>query len=172
MSTISSQAVEFKVDDPVGNLIGDSRRGFVDIAQIRVQQSTTETVIEISVNKPFPDPSTLLGMGMQFIFTFHGAETDEAGVLLESKVALTEKGWSATHRSIDKALNNDSLSIDFNITPTCFSIHFPASIIGNAETVEIISDTANKPKWRPATSNPPVVIVLSQPQDQSQTLSH
>jgi hypothetical protein len=168
----ASQAAGFSVDDPAGNLIGDSRRGYVDITQIRVQQSDTQTVIKISVSEPFPDPSTLLGMGMEFIFTFRSSDADESAVVLESRVELYDKGWIATHKRSDENPAGDSLPIDFSVTPTGFTINFPNSFIGNAETVEIVSDTANKPKWKPVTSNPPVAILLSHSQDQSQTASH
>ena len=155
---LSVQAADIRVDDPVGNLTGDAKRGYLDITGIIVRQETDSLIVRIEVGQPFPEPSTLLGTGMQFVFRFLG-EDEEAPPGFACDLELGDRGWSIHHSGKD----NEPLPIDFSVNPTTVNLEFPLSLLGDASRLEIVADTANHPKWKPPTANPAIMVDLPPP---------
>ena len=152
------------IEDPKGNLSGDNKRGYVDITEVHIQQETASLTVEIEVRSSFPEPSILLGTGMQFVFRFLSAD-EEAPACFECQMELDDQGWSVNHPGGDTG----PLPVDFRVSSNEVAVIFPYSILGEASRLEIVADTANHPKWRPLTANPAIMVDLPLPPQRPET---
>lgn len=162
-------SIDFHVDDPTGNLEGDVTRGFVDITKVEIERNSIFTTIEIQVRDSFPEPATLLGMGMQFVCLFKTSGTD----LYPKAIAeLSERGWSASLLQQTTTTSSKSVSLDFFIQPNRVTLQIPNTLISTAEELQVSSSTANKPKWKPVTWNPVIILILNQNETVKESASY
>ena len=161
---LTAATADIQIEDPAGNLTGDSKRGYVDITEVHILQETASLTVEIKVRDSFPEPSILLGTGMQFVFRFLGAD-EEAPEFMECQMELNDRGWSI-QRSGD---NTESLPVDFRVSSDEVAVIFPYAILREASRLEIVADTANRPKWRPLTANPAIMVELPPPPQRPET---
>lgn len=146
--------------DPVGNLIGNSERGFVDIETIEFNQESDLTRIRILFAANFPTPFELLGTGMQISYTFlrHPdiRNEDSPTIYLE----LGSDGWQKKYQN--KQFPDVDPTIDYSINPNELTIEFPNTLAQEFNYLSILSSTENYPKWKPITSNPVITIPISE----------
>lgn len=162
-------SIDFHVDDPAGNLDGDGKRGFVDIIKVDIKHNATFTTIEIEVRESFPEPATLLGMGMQFVCLFKTSGTDS---YTKTVAELSERGWSASMLQQTTTTSRKSVPLDFFLQPNRVTLQIPNTLISTAEELVVSSSTANKPKWKPITSNPAIILVLKQNETAKESASY
>ena len=164
---VVSLSADIRIADLAGNLTGDTKRGYVDITEIIIRQKTASLIVEITVDQPFPDASLLLGTGMEFGLRFLDADK-ETSTIFNCNLELNDQGWTIIRPGGD----TEPLSIDFSVNPTAVALEIPSLMLGDSNRLEIVADTANRPKWRPVTANPTIIVELPPPPLRPETASH
>ena len=153
--------------DSKANLDGDNNRDYLDIREVTLNYHDDTATINVRVSGAFPNAELLLGTGIRFdigLYTSPVQPQQKSENQSRLQVSYTNKGWSYLYFPTVSAEPGQSTDIEmsFQATASAFSLSFPSRILDVVNTVEVSSTSADYPKWKPITGNPPVIITLDQ----------
>lgn len=150
------------VQDPQGNLHGDSERTWIDLTSITLSISSGTAILDVEVASPFPAASQMPGLSADLILHLltDSREDPLDPSLLQQLIRFnySNEGWTPVS-ILDKDPSSVSL-IPIRITShgNTVSFQFPAGLIEEYSHWAVSTSTACAPKWRPLTHNPPTPV--------------
>lgn len=147
------------VQDPQGNLHGDSERTWIDLTSITLSISSGTAILDVEVASPLPAASQMPGLSadlMLHLLSDSGQDPLDPALLQQLiRFNYSKEGWAPVS-ILDKDPSSVSL-IPIRITShgNSVSFQFPAGLIQEYSHWAVSTSTACAPKWRPLTHNPP-----------------
>ncbi len=148
------------ITDPVGNLIGDTNRTFMDIVTTTIRSEGTNFSFEVQMAGAFPSAAQMAG-GKQFdIIWFIDMDQNRAGNDYHIHLFLDETGWHqiwikvSSVSQADGIVNVDS-AFKITVVGARATLTFPRTYLpSHSFEMGATCFSGNAPNWPPLTENP------------------